>query len=327
VITSSDGAGTNAVVVARASVRLTTRGAAGATGVTGGTACADADATGSGCIAGASPTAGPFTGAAGAGDARVITTMATTTATALATATTGHHAIGLVAGALAMRARTPAAKPGDGATSSDARNSENSWSACSSVMGNRLPESSSRVEETRLYGAVGDVEQARDVGDAVSFDRLEHDDDAELVGKGVDRLPEARRSLALDGERFAVHAAAGETRCGVLANGATPLGTAKVDREPPRHADEPRAEALAVAKIRESAVGAGERVLGDVLGILMLPEDTERDPKCERGRIGQPRFELPGEVVCLGHEGGQSDVIHTQLDAAGPLAVRNGRAD
>lgn len=170
-------------------------------------------------------------------------------------------------------------------------------------MGKRLPESFPRVEEARFHGAFGDVEQACDVGDAVPLDRLEHDDNAELVGKIVDRAPETRRPLAFDGEPFTMHAAVCEACRGVLTRRAAPLSTAKVDREAPRHADEPPAEPLAVAKVGESTVGPGERVLSDVLGILTLPEDAERDPKCKRGRISQPRFELPGEIVCLGHEG------------------------
>jgi hypothetical protein len=80
-----------------------------------------------GSTAGATATAGALAGAAGTDDPRVITTMAATIAVALATETTGHQKpMRLDAGASAMRARTPAAKPGDGATSSDAPKSDNS---------------------------------------------------------------------------------------------------------------------------------------------------------------------------------------------------------
>ena len=116
-------------------------------------------------------------------------------------------------------------------------------------------------------------------------------------------------------KRLAVNTVGSEARGRILARRAAALGTAEVDREPPRHADEPAAEALAVTQVGKSSVGPGERVLGDVLGVLPLPEDAERDAKRECRGIRQPCFELPPEVVGLGHQGaGQrlDELIHSR---------------
>ena len=77
-------------------------------------------------------------------------------------------------------------------------------------------------------------------------------------------------------KRLAVNTVGSEARGRILARRAAALGTAEVDREPPRHADEPAAEALAVTQVGKSSVGPGERVLGDVLGVLPLTPEGRR---------------------------------------------------
>jgi hypothetical protein len=55
---------------------------------------------------------------------------------------------------------------------------------------------------------------------------------------------------------------------------------------------EPGPEPGAIAKLTEAAIGLRERLLGDVLRILPLPEHAVGNPKRQPGGICQARLEL-----------------------------------
>ena len=79
----------------------------------------------------------------------------------------------------------------------------------------------------------------------------------------------------------------------LLAPRAPAIGPLAVDRQPPRHPYEPRPKAVPIAELTEAAIRLDERLLGDVLGILAVPQHAERHPKSERGRLDEPRLEIP----------------------------------
>jgi hypothetical protein len=92
----------------------------------------------------------------------------------------------------------------------------------------------------------------------------------------------------------------------VLAHGAAPRGPEMVDRKPPGHADEPGAEALSISKLPEPPMGPDECLLRDVLRILAMAKDRERDAECQRRRLGQPALELAFELIVHAQQPGKS---------------------
>jgi len=82
----------------------------------------------------------------------------------------------------------------------------------------------------------------------------------------------------------------------LLTSLAPPVGTAPIDREPPRHANQPGAEPIAIAQLTEPAVRPHERFLRHLFGVLPMPQHAERDAEGERRRFDQPRLEFVLEL-------------------------------
>ena len=82
-----------------------------------------------------------------------------------------------------------------------------------------------------------------------------------------------------------------------LPHGAPTVCPLTIQRQPPGHAHQPGAKAIAVPKLPEAAVGLDERLLRHILRVLTMPEDRKRDAEGERGRLRQTRLELTFDVV------------------------------
>ena len=112
-----------------------------------------------------------------------------------------------------------------------------------------------------------------------------------------------------------------------FADRAAAVASLPVQGEAPGHAHQPRAEPLAVAKVREASVGFDECLLRHVLGVLPLPQHAVGDAKGQRGRLDEPGLEFLLELLIHAYDpAGQPvrDLMHpTKVqDAAGRRPVR-----
>src|SRR5579862_2876424 len=157
-----------------------------------------------------------------------------------------------------------------------------------------------REEEPRLDGTGGQLQQLRHFSDIVAFHRGQDDDDAELLGERVDGAPELVGSRARldDVWRRRRRGAPGR----LLARGTPAGGALPIDRQPPRHPDEPGAKAVAIAELAEAAMRTHEGFLGHVLGVLPMSQHAVGDPERQRGRLDKPGLELPFELVVRAYQ-------------------------
>jgi hypothetical protein len=137
-----------------------------------------------------------------------------------------------------------------------------------------------RVEQPRFDGAFRKAHQARDLGKVVTGNREHHQRHSQLLGKRVDGLPEVIGSFASFG--MVVDAGRRQRLKLELAHHATFLIAAVIEREPPRRADQPGAEAIAIAKLVKTAVRAHERILRDIFRVFPMPQHRERHSEGER---------------------------------------------
>jgi cyanophycinase len=143
----------------------------------------------------------------------------------------------------------------------------------------------------------------------------EDGDHAEFLGKLVDRAPQELGALALD--RLAL----APDRCGargvdhrhLFARLAAFVAAPPVERQAPRHPDKPAAKPFAIAELVESLIGLRERFLRDVFGVLLMPKHTVGHPHGQRGRVGQPCFELVLEIPS------HHPVISAKIQQANPF--------
>jgi hypothetical protein len=75
-----------------------------------------------------------------------------------------------------------------------------------------------------------------------------------------------------------------------------------VDCQPPRHPDEPGFEPIAIPKLREAPVRFRERLLGNILGILPVPQHAVGDAERQGRRLAKAILELSFEILVQGHE-------------------------
>lgn len=112
---------------------------------------------------------------------------------------------------------------------------------------------------------------------------------------------------------------------GILPRAAALSPALMVNRQTPRHPDEPCAKPITVPKLPETAVRLDERVLRDVFGILSMAEDAVRHPERQRRGFGQPGFEFVLDVLGLAHEAAEMPVceaIHPVTLSKTPPAVQ-----
>ena len=88
-----------------------------------------------------------------------------------------------------------------------------------------------------------------------------------------------------------------------------------VEREPPRRPHQPGAERSRSRSVPETLVCLGQCLLGDVLGILAVPQDAVGDAERERRGVGETSLELPLERLVHGY--------HTQSNRQ---VIRHGNA-
>jgi hypothetical protein len=89
----------------------------------------------------------------------------------------------------------------------------------------------------------------------------------------------------------------------LLARDASSIAAPAIDGQAPCHAYEPGAEAISVSQLREHPVGPDEGLLRDVLGVLAVSEDGERDTKRQGCRFHEAGFEFLLERSIHGREG------------------------
>lgn len=144
------------------------------------------------------------------------------------------------------------------------------------------------------------------------FDGSQHGHDPQRLGQVVDGPPQT--FLELVGRRHGLGACLGVDRDGLLAPFPALRGAPVIDGEAPTDPNQPGAEAFGVPQRGELAIGADQRLLGDVFGVLSLSQDPVRNPECEQGRIAKSLLELLFQCnpVLLGH-GAVSE------DFAGPM--------
>ena len=146
-----------------------------------------------------------------------------------------------------------------------------------------------------------------------------------FVRQRVNRVPQPTK---LDG----VHVARGRTRGRrlngrALANASAPDGALAVERQAKGHADEPGPESAAVAKLGKPRVGPDERVLGHVLSVLTLPEDTVGHTEREGRGVRQAGLELAEQRLVHRYRRSRQALhafVHNLLDAAGAPLVHPG---
>src|SRR2546425_6698072 len=76
----------------------------------------------------------------------------------------------------------------------------------------------------------------------------------------------------------------------------------RVDRQAPRHTDQPAPETVSIAQFRKAAMRPGKRFLGYVFRIFVMPQHAERDTKCEPRRLDEPCLEFAFELFVHGQE-------------------------
>lgn len=150
-----------------------------------------------------------------------------------------------------------------------------------------------RGKEPRLDRAFWDPEQPGHLGGIVPVDTRQHQDDPQLVGQGIDRLPDFRQAAGLWvpedlGVCVALHLFAGE---------ASHVSLSSIEGSAKGHADEPGAEPAAIAQLAKAPEGLGEDLLRDVFGVLPMAEHAIRHPERQRLTVPQAGFELLFEVV------------------------------
>ena len=116
-------------------------------------------------------------------------------------------------------------------------------------------------------------------------------DEPQLLRQRVDRAPQSRRPFCRDRLILETDAAGRRPHRSSRTTGAyRPAG----DRAPAATSCAPaRRGTVAIPQLREPPIGAGERLLRHVLGILLVPDDAVGHAERQRGRVGQPRLELP----------------------------------
>src|SRR6266542_160762 len=155
-------------------------------------------------------------------------------------------------------------------------------------------------EQPGLDGALGHVEEPRDLAHVVLLDGRKDDRDPELCRQPVDRFPEMRRAIPRDG--VLLHRRERRRRHRLFARRAPPIGSPSIDRQAPGHAHQPRAESLAIPQLAEAAVGPYERFLRDVFGVLPVVEHAVGDAERQRRRLVQPRLEFSVKPRVDAHE-------------------------
>jgi hypothetical protein len=91
---------------------------------------------------------------------------------------------------------------------------------------------------------------------------------------------------------------------GGFARGAPPIRSLPTQREAPRHAHQPRAEGVPIAKLPEAVVRFGECLLRDVFGVFTMPQHAVGDAEGERRGFSQTGFKLPFELGVHGYKAG-----------------------
>ena len=99
------------------------------------------------------------------------------------------------------------------------------------------------------------------------------------------------------------------------------IAAQSIDGQSPRHADEPRAEFFAMAKLVKRSVRPDERFLRDVFSVLPVADDAVRDAEGQSGRLDEPGFELLFDLpVHVGYAGQPANqfmhAVSPQPDAA-----------
>src|SRR5262245_25674829 len=89
---------------------------------------------------------------------------------------------------------------------------------------------------------------------------------------------------------------------GLLIGGPAPVRAVSIDGQPPRHADQPGTEPLAIAQRLEGPVSSRERLLRDVFRVFALADDAIRNAEGQRRRLLQPRLEFLVEVLSRRHD-------------------------
>src|SRR4029450_3629482 len=75
-----------------------------------------------------------------------------------------------------------------------------------------------------------------------------------------------------------------------------------VKPQPPCHPHEPGLEPVSIPELCEAPVGLGKRVLGNILGILPVPEHAVGDAERQRRGLAKAMLELPFEILVQRHE-------------------------
>src|SRR5262249_47581583 len=88
-----------------------------------------------------------------------------------------------------------------------------------------------------------------------------------------------------------------------LARDASLIASPAVERQTPRHPDEPRAETIAVPQLREHPMRSNEGLLRDVLGVLAVSQHRERTAKSQRRGFDEAGLEFLLERSIHGGEG------------------------
>src|SRR6185503_17268946 len=94
-------------------------------------------------------------------------------------------------------------------------------------------------------------------------------------------------------------------------SGAPAIGALPIERHAPRHAHEPRPEALAIPQLIETAIGLGEGLLRNILSVLAVAQDAIGDTNRERRRLDKARLEFPRQLPGLRSLGGGA-LVHSQ---------------